>query len=635
MKSKLIEASDAYYNNSTSIMSDEEFDNLKDQFARLYPEDEFLKSIGASVDNSHWEKGKHNIAMTSLNKCNEVSEFEKWVNSTNVDDFVLTTKLDGISLNLQYVNGKLEQAITRGDGITGENILRNVIKMKNVKKSLGNFTGNLRGEVVLKQTDFESLNKKLMNAGEKLMSNPRNAASGIAKRLDSTNSEYLTVLYYFITGDFKYETEKFKQIEKFGLETSYWKKVDRQSAIEEYNEFENTKRIEYGIDIDGLVISVNELNIQNRLGFVNNNPKYSIAWKFGAMKGITKLRDIEFSNGNQKVITPVLIFDTIRLGTNISRCTMSNIDLFLKANLSNGDEVEIAKFNDVIPGFVRVVKKSGNKPFEYPKTCPTCGEPTTIKGKFLYCLNEECQSNIIGSLNKYIEKTEMLGISESTLVKLYEADLVKSPADLYRLNEDDILKLEGFAVKSAKKVIEIINSKKELTLPIFIGSLNIPQFSSSMTEILIENGYNTLEAILNITKEQLIRLKGIEEKTAVAFLSGISKKKQLIADLLNVGITIINKSIVTSNVIGGKMQNEIVVFTGAIQRIDSNGDRWTRKMLQQLVYDNGGSCADDIKNGVTLLVQADQNSTSSKSKKANSLGIKIVSEENFFKLLGM
>jgi DNA ligase (NAD+) len=636
MKQTLISASDSYYNKSESILTDEEFDILKAEFKSLFPNDPLNTTIGAPVDNSHWEKAEHDILMTSLNKCNEVSEFLKWVNITKVDELVITTKLDGISLNLKYVNGKLEQAITRGDGIYGEVITRNVIKMKNVKKSIGNFTGNLRGEIVLKQKDFESLNKKLSNSGEKLMSNPRNAANGIAKRLDSTDSEYLTVLYYFTTGDFKTEAEKFKYIENLGLETAYWKLVNIDGAVKVYKEFEDHKRAESEVDIDGMVISVNNLEIQKKLGLINDNPKYSIAWKFKAMFAKTKLIDISWQPGNQQILTPVAIFETVRLGADISRASLCNVDMFITMNLAKGDEILVSRRNDVIPKVESIIKKSGNKPFEYPKTCTACGELTTIKGKFLYCLNEDCDSNVIGSLNKFIDKTDMLGISESTLTKLYNSGKVNTPADLYKLTKEDVLSLDGFAERSAQKVIDIINEKKEMNLPVFIGSLNIPQFSESMAKLLVESGYDTLDKMLKISKSELLSIKGIEDKKAMAFLNGINKKKELIKDLLKVGVVIKQKEKVMKKS-GGKLIGKSFVFTGAINREnpETPGKHYNRETLQLFVIENGGTTPSSLSKEVNYLVQADKNSVSSKTQKAIKYGTNIISEEEFFTMLGM
>jgi len=637
MKIKLISASDSYYNKSISIMSDREFDEMKDEFARLYPEDAFIKNIGAHLpDNSHWEKAKHEIQMTSLNKVNSVEQFRKWVLNNPLNRFVITDKLDGISVSLSYSNGTLQRATTRGDGIFGEVITRNVIKMKNVKKSLGNFSGCLRGEIVLKQNDFIALNEKLSKSGEKTMSNPRNAASGIAKRLDSTDSEYLTVLYYFITGDFQNESDKFKKIESLGLKTSFWKEVDCDGAIDVYNDFQSSKRSKWDVDIDGLVVTVEDIKFQKKLGMLNDNPKYSIAWKFEAMTAETTLIDIEWNVGNQLILTPVVIFQTVRLGADVSRASLCNVDMFIEMNLSKGDKILVSRRNDVIPKAESVIKKSGNKPFEYPKICPVCNEPTTIKGKFLYCLNDDCDSNIIGSLNKFIDKTDMLGISESTLTKLYESGLVKTPADLYRICVNDVLILEGFAKKSAQKVIDIINTHKEMSLAVFIGALNIPQFSESMTKLLVESGYDTLEKLMKISKSELISIKGIEEKKASAFLNGMYKKKELIKDLLKVGVKIIEKRGTNMKSSGSKLSCKSFVFTGTIERIDPETSKhYTRDKLQEFVVMNGGTTPSSLSKETTYLVQADPSSQSTKTQKAEKFGVEIISEVEFFKMIGM
>ena len=635
MKNILINASDAYYNKSISIMSDEEFDNLKDEFISLYPNDNFLKQVGASVNNSRWEKVEHKIPMSSLNKVHHRDEFLKWTDSIGDNKYIANDKLDGISINCRFEQGKLVSALTRGDGVTGEEIFRNVVKMKNIKCNK-NFSANLRGEIVIKQNDFVALNEKLSKSGEKTMSNPRNAASGIAKRFDGSNSEYLTVLFYDCNGDFKTEEEKFKYIESLGFETSYWKVGSVDDILEVYKNFEDFKRKESEYDIDGLVVKADNISLQKKLGLIGSNPKAQIAWKFEAMTAETTLIDIEWNVGNQQILTPVAIFETVRLGANVSRASLCNVDMFIEMNLAKGDKILVSKRNDVIPKCESIIKKSGNKPFEYPKTCPVCNEPTTIKGKFLYCLNDDCDSNIIGSLNKFIDKTGMLGISESTLTKLYESGLVKTSADLYRISVDEVLSLEGFAEKSAQKVIDIINSHKEMNLATFIGALNIPQFSESMTKLLVEAGYDNLDKLMKISKSELVSIKGIEEKKASAFLNGINKKKELIKDLLKVGVKIIEKRSTGMKSSSSKLSGKSFVFTGAIERIDPETSKhYTRDKLQEFVVMNGGTTPSSLSKETTYLVQADPSSQSTKTQKAQKFGTSIISETEFFKMIGM
>jgi len=631
-------ASDAYYNNSdSSYLTDEEFDKFKDELKTLSPDDPFLKQIGSPVkDNSHWEKREHKIAMSSLNKCNTVEEFRKWAEDIGDSLYCVNDKLDGISLDEEYENGKLEYATTRGEGDIGENIVRNVLKMKNVKPNIKNFTGNLRGEIVLFQEDFEKINEICKKNNKKPFSNPRNAASGIAKKLDGTFCEFLTVLYYNCTGNFKTEKEKFEYIESLGLKTSYWDVGTVDDMVATYEKFEEGIRAKSQYCIDGLVIKANSIELQTKHGDLGGNPKAQIAWKFEAMKGKTKLVDIPWQMGNQQILTPVAIFDTIQLGANISKASLCNVDMFLQMKLAKGDEIIVSRRNDVIPKVESISKRSGNKPFEYPKTCPICNAPTTIRGKFLYCVNEECDGNVIGGLNKYVQKVDMKGLAESTLVKLYQKELIATPADLYRLTVEDVLSCDGFAQRSAEKVIEIINSRKELNLAIFVGALNIPQFSESMTKLLIAEGYDDLDKILKITKEELVKIKGIESKTADSFLKGIDKKKQLIKDLLDVGVTIKSKQERKGNSMSNKLGGKFYIFTGAINRIDpATGKHYNRDTLEGFVIENGGNISPSMNKETNFLVQADKNSKSSKTKKAEQYGTEIIDEEEFFKRIGM
>lgn len=626
MKQIIIQCCDDYYNQNESNFSDAEFDSLKDEFAQKYPNDPLLKQIGAPVDNSHWEKAIHTIPMTSLNKVNTQEEFINWAKSIGDNMYCVNDKLDGISIACRFDHGKLISAITRGDGKVGEEIYRNVIKMKNIKCNNKIFSGTLRGEIVLKQKDFEDLNILLVSNGKKPMSNPRNAASGIAKRLDGDNAEYLTVLFYDCDSNFKTEEEKFQYIESLGFKTSFWNVVFIDEVLIIYKNFEDYLRKKSEYDIDGLVIRANSMYLQKKLGwFSNGNPVSLVAWKFGAMSGETTLLDIDWHNGNQQTISPVLVFETVNLGTNISRASLSNLDLFQQANLAKGDKIMISRANDVIPFFCGVSKKSGNQPFEYPKTCSSCGEKTVVKGKFLYCDNDDCVANVVGSLNKYVTKTNMLGLAESTLVKLNVAGLVETPVDLYRITAKDVLTLEGFASRSAQKVIDIINDKKEMTLPIFIGALNIAGFSESMTKLLVSDGYDTLEKIRNITKRELVNIKGIESKKADMFLDGIKKKSELIEDLLSVGIKIKQKEKVMAKK-DAKLAGKSFCVTGALEM-------GKREEFITMVEDNGGVYKSSITKDLNFLVMNDTYSGTGKNLKASNLGVTIINENEFLNML--
>ena len=270
--------------------------------------------------------------------------------------------------------------------------------------------------------------------------------------------------------------------------------------------------------------------------------------------------------------------------------------------------------------------------FKPPTHCPECNSELEIEGKFLICPNDNCQALLTGNLEKWIGGLEIMDIGGKIIEALHLSGKLNEPADFYKLQPQDISTLEGLGEKSAKKILEHLHEKKELTLPEFIGNLNMRNFSTSRVELLVEAGFDSITKLQDATIEQLVKIKGIERKTALAIVNGLEAKKQVIQNLLNVGITI--KEIEKTQIKSNKLKGLSFCFTGAINRIGSNGKRFTREMMEALVIENDGQ-VDSVNRNLKHLVQADPSSVSSKSQKASQLGIKILSEADFFKMLGM
>lgn len=637
-----IQASDAYYNGNP-VMTDAEFDDLIFQIKSISPNDPILYTIGAPIpQNSSWKKAKHNIPMGSLEKVNSSDELQKWL--INNYDVVVSEKLDGISINLEYQNGSLIQAITRGDGINGEDITTNVLKMQGVKTKLNqNYTGSIRGEIIFKQKDFEQLCEICEMRNERAISNMRNGASGIAKRRDGKYQEFLSIQFYDCTGDFRSKTEKFEFIESLELETSKWFLVDTYAdLLELYNNYDKTIRSSLDHEIDGLVVEFNSIETQKQLGYINLIPKFARAWKFGAVKKETVLHAVMWQVGNGGRITPVAVFDPIQLGgATISRATLHNLENFQNLHLAIGDKILVSRRNDVIPYVESVLEHCGKVNLTVPIICPVCNFATEIikeQVEFLYCSNPTCKSRELGNLIKWIRALDLKGIAEKTIEKLYERGYLKNPADFYKLKYEDIATIEGFKSKSINNVLDTIHSKKTVTLSEFIGGLNIPNFGKRMAELLVDNNFKIIEDCISASINDLVKIKGIEEKTAKNFINILEKKHYIIKELLEF-VSIKEESILEIDKIGGCFREEIAnksfVFTGAIQRCKENGKRFKRKELQDLVKNCGGNTPSSISKAVDYLVQVDATVESTKSKQAKSLGIKIISEDEFFEMIGM
>jgi len=631
-------ANEFYYNKSVSLIEDFDYDMAKDELRRRFPDNKILKTIGYSVENSEWKKANHIIPMGSLNKINTFDELKDLIQKWGVCSVCIEEKLDGISVELVYKDGILVQGITRGDGYIGEDITKNVVSMSNVKSKLDNFSGSLRGEIVLLQEDFERINEIQKKIGEKPYKNKRNAASGIAKNFDGKYSRYLTIIYYDIICDkeFKSEFEKITFISKelkLRIPNISVQDFEFDDMVDYYNDYIINVRPDLEYDIDGIVIKIQSLETQKKLGEKDLCPKGQIAWKFPNFFKKTILRLVDWQLGITGRFTPVAIFDPINIGgVTITRASLSNLEIFNKFNLHEGDEIIVARMNDVIPN---VIKNNGGGTITigFPTICPYCLEPLKITSNFITCTNEFCEGNEIGNLKKWANYVfEEKGFAGKTIELLYEFNLVKEPADFYKLKIEDLLKLPKFGNRKAEIVLNVINEARTIPLQKFIGGLNFTNFGESRAELLINKGYDSLDKLLNITNEQMCQIEGIGNVIANSFQTSKKNKETIIKHLLEQNINIIIVSNLNQNK-DGLFKDKVFVFTGAIQK-EINGNRLKRSDMEKLVIDNGGSIGSINKN-CSYLVQADPNSSSEKTKKAKELGIEILSEDKFFQMLGL
>jgi DNA ligase (NAD+) len=635
-KDVLIKAQDAYYNYGISIMPDHVYDALEQALKQIIPNDDYFKKVGIKVRVTEWKKVAHKISMKSLNKVNSVEEFEKWVSDCGTDDLVMEDKLDGGSVDLEYENGILVHAITRGDGIEGEDIVNNVKNMQGVKSKIDGLSGSLRGEIFILANDFEKINSIKMQNGVKELSNPRNGAVGVCKGYDGEFTEYLTIYFYDVESDalyFKTEDEKMEYLKSLGLKICFCKRVTAQQAIKIFEDYEDHLRNETPYMIDGMVLKVNDNELLDNLGLTGANYKGQVAWKFEAVKAETILENVEWSLGSNRRITPVANFKEVQVGgVRITNATLHNLDNFKEKKPGKGDRILISRRNDVIPAIESIIESKGNY-FQIPQNCPICGHQTEVEGAYLICPNDLCQGLALGNLGRWINALKIMDIGDNIIEALYKAKRIATPADFYRLITTDISTLERLGERSAVKILAHLKEKMEIDLPMFIDGLNIRNFGSRTAETLVEAGFDTIEKMQNATIDNLITVKGIQTKTAEAISSGLLNKKEIIADLLSVGITFKIKDKI--QVKGNTLQGKSFCFTGAINRIDDNGKRYSREMMHKLVVENGGTVEEAVKKGLSFLVMADPNSVSSKAQKARQIGTEVLSESDFFKKLGM
>lgn len=634
---RLVKASDAYYN-GTPIMEDSEFDALVDIVTQSHPDHPILKTIGAPTrDDSPWEKYHHKMMMGSLSKATNDEELVKFFKKHPlITKYIISEKLDGISINCEYNDGMLEKAITRGDGVEGEIITRNFLKMKGCNHSIQNkdFV-SVRGEIIILKADFDMLNSILKARGEEPYKNMRNCVSGIARRFDGMYSEYLTVQYYDNTvGDLD-KFEKFVWLKNNGFDVAkHWMINTIEHVRTIYNAYVERDRAELDYEIDGLVLEIDDRDYRNREGFKAQKPRFAIAYKFPSLAATTQILDIEWNVGVGGNITPVAILEPIEIGgITIRRASLHNRDNVKKLALRRNDIVLVSRRNDVIPYVEKIVHKSKDFAFVIPTKCPECNHPLYIDGAFLSCHNVDCRGQRIGNILKWTQKSGMSsqGLGIKTIEKLYDFGLIALPHHLYKLTQNDVLLLDGFKEKSSQKVVEIIQSHRKTSLADFIGGLNLGDFGSSLAQNLVDAGYDTIEKIKKLTFQQLISIEGIGENRAAEFMKNFGSKIFQVSSLLD--YVTIEEEKPTSEPSGDIFNGMSFCFTGAIKKETPEGKRFTRKMMEALVIENGGTTS-SVKTGLTYLVQADPNSQSSKTKKALSLGVTILAEDDFFKMLG-
>lgn len=618
-------ANEAYYND-TPIISDEEFDALKDKLAVLDPSHPFLEKVGAPVTLGAWPKRKHASFMGSQAKVNEKHEFDHWHNdfifsvaSGEKDERVAVShKLDGSTIVLTYVDGILKHATTRGDGEEGEVITSNVLKMQNVKKRLPEqFSGDLRGEVMLETATFL---KVFAPAGYK---NARNSANGCARdKKGGSKLKHLKVIYFDAlpaNPNFFYDhmggTERDKQdlIESYGLEYVH---TDYMTYGDVWKYFEAFDRAALPYGIDGLVCKVMDLREQEVFGVTSGRPNGQIAIKFESPTAKTFVNDITWQVGLSGRITPVAELEPVDLdGVTISRSTLNNLDYIEALGLEIGDEVVVARLNDVIPGIIEVTQKANNKGgINQPTVCPSCESVLERDGAYIICPFVECAGAVFGDMAVWIRTQNILGFGPSTISGLIEQD-VATPDKLYTVTEKTLAEACG-SDKTAKKLKAGIEKTTEMPLNKFLTGLNIPHLGKTNGKRLTKT-FGTLDAVLAATTDDFAEVEGIKT-TAKKIIAGLAAKRGLIDKLLE-SIKIVEVS--------GSLNGKSFAMTGV--RSHDGHD------LAELIASNGGDAKSGVSKGLDFLIIKDPKSTSNKAEKARKYGTKLISPDDFLKMVGV
>jgi len=615
----ILQHRDAYYNGIPTI-TDAEFDALVDELRGLRPDSEAVTDIGAPVPVSEWKKAQHGFVMGSLDKVNFPQELHEWAAAYNtlpptrsIPPLFVTEKLDGISIHLRYEDGNLVQAITRGDGTTGEDITQNVRRMKGVMQTLLDFTGSIRGEIVLLKSDHKTHFPDYAN--------PRNAASGISKRYDGKGCEHLTVIVYeVVDGHFETEEDQFRWLHGVGFQTPQWGVPSTpQGVVDVWNYYQNGTRYSLDYDIDGLVVRVLYLDRQRSFGDKDGRPRAAVAFKFPSVAQETTLKSILWQVGGTGRLTPVAVFEPVSLmGATVTNASLYNLRYIRELGVTEGSRIKVVRANDVIPRVTEVVTQTPNA-ITVPTNCPVCGHDVQPDGEYLVCQNEAtCPAQAVGRIKRYIAALDIKEWGDVLIEKLVTEGHVRTPADLYRLTPETLAGLERSSPLIANKLIVSLRSCTELPLPTLLGSLSIPGCAVSTIQTVCDAGYDNWDKVKTITLPQLLAISGLGPVKANALRGWLADVgESLVGDLLSVGVTLKGK-------VEGRLTGQSFCFTGSMQN--------KRADLEALVEANGGVVKSSVGKGLTYLVISDPNSTSSKAVAARKVGTRCIGEEEFLAL---
>lgn len=639
----LAKAADAYYNTGSTIMTDAEYDSLYNELEALEQETGIVlggsrtQNVGYEV-TSYLPKVKHPRRMLSLDKTKDREQLRDWLGEQKG---FLSWKLDGLTVCLYYDDGRLTQAVSRGNGEVGEDMTANARHIKGIPAQIP-FKGHLalRGEALIGYTDFERVNDSLPEGSEPYK-NPRNLASGTLRSLDSKVVAERSVNFFAFALveaeglECNSVAERLDWLGSLGFQRVYGKLVDKDSLIDAIEWFEH-EIAHNDFPSDGLVLTFDDVAYGASLGETVHHPRNGMAFKWADETADTTLREIVWSPSRTGLINPIAVFDTVELeGTSVSRAMLHNISIMKKLNLCVGDTVSVYKANMIIP-VVGENKTQHDEDVVTPavaKTCPACGAATDLvlsdgEVETLFCPNHDCPAKHLGKFEHFVGRDAMniVGMASSTIKSFVDNGFLRELSDFYHLSEhkDKIVTLEGFGEKSYELLINGIEASRNVELSRVLYSLGIPNIGRSVSR-LICGTYTTPEELEHLTAEELVLIDGIGEVLAKDYVAYFANEKNLkeYHDLLAELEIKEPEQVNSDSGIAGKT----FVITGAVHMYKN------RNELKDFIEANGGKVASAVSSKTDYLINNDVTSGSGKNKKAKELGIPIISEEDFKALL--
>lgn len=634
-------ASKAYYMQDTEIMSNYEYDALYDELVQLEKETGITLSNSPTIHVgyevvSELPKEEHEYPMLSLDKTKDVQTLSDWLGDQMG---VLSWKMDGLTIVLTYDNGELVKAVTRGNGYVGEVITNNAKVFKNVPHRIA-FKGKLtlRGEAVIKYSDFNALNNQIEDSEAKYK-NPRNLCSGSVRQLNNAVTAERNVFFFAFTlvvaegEDFhNSRMQQFEWLRSQGFDVVEHVQVDRESLPSYVSKF--AERItENDFPSDGLVLILEDIAYGESLGTTAKFPRNAIAFKWADEIRETHLLDVEWSASRTGLINPIAVFEPVELeGTTVSRASLHNISILRALQLGRGDLIQVYKANMIIPQIAENLTRSDS--LEIPSVCPVCGETTEIRSlndvSSLYCLNEECPAKHVKQFSLFVSRDafNIEGMSEATLEKLIQHGFLHEPADLFHLDNyhDEIVQLDGFGEKSYQRLMASVQKARKITLAKLIYSLGILNIGLSNARLLCRHYKNDLQALMSASTEELTAIDGIGPVIAGSFTDYFTDEhhKKELEDLLG-EVEIEQENFEAEDRI---FDGKIFVITGSLEHFKN------RNALKELLEEKGAKVAGSVSSKTSYLINNDAASASSKNKKARELGVSVITEEELMALMG-
>lgn len=635
-----------YYVEENPTLSDFEYDEMFRELQKLETENPLLISPDSPTQRigsigAKFEPYTHKYRLYSLDNSNNYDELIKWYERVTKEigqevELVCELKIDGLAISLTYENGIFTTGVTRGDGVVGENITNNLKTIKAIPLKLFNPESiEVRGEIYMPKTSFEKLNEENLKNGEKIFANPRNAASGSLRQLDSsiTAKRDLSMFCYgAILGNNSAASSHYDSIIKlkelgFKINPNMEVVKNIQCAIDYCKKWEN-KRFELDYATDGVVIKVNSFAYQEELGFTSRAPKWATAFKFPPEEVNTKLLNIEINVGKTGAVTPVAILEPVQLaGSIVSRASLHNFDEIKRLNIKIGDTVLIKKAAEIIPKVIKVSEHLGQEEFIVPSECPVCNtQLETREGEVnLYCPNSlYCPSQIKAKIEYWVSKEAMDVdfVGPSIIEQLFNKNMIKSPADLYALSQQDFMQLDLIQEKSAFNIYNSIQASKNRPLSRFLTALSIKHVGKETAQIIV-NHFKSLDNISTAQIEELAQVDGIGEKIAQSIYEFFRNENSIrfLNQLKELGVEPSSEVFeAKSDVYAGKT----FVLTGTLQSMTRDDASEKIKLL-------GGKTASSVSKNTSFVVAGE--SAGSKLTKAQNLGVIILSEDEFLNMI--